>query len=73
MPTHRQIQITGKVAEIIDNETQRYVRIICKSSNMMIELKNIDDISLGDRISITGSLSVESVEVNGIEVESYKQ
>ena len=72
MPTHRQIQITGKVAEIIDNE-QRYIRIICKSSNMMIELKNIDDISLGDKISITGNLSVETGKVNGIEVESYKQ
>ncbi len=40
---------------------------------MMIELKNIDDISLGDKISITGNLSVETVKVNGIEVESYKQ
>ncbi len=62
-----QIEISGKIAEIIDDEAGRYVRIVCKSSNMLIELDNLDDISLGDTITIKGNLAMKHVIVNGIE------
>lgn len=62
-----QIEIIGKIAEIIDDEMGRYVRIVCESNNMILELDNIDDISLGDIIKVKGSLAIQTVVVNGIE------
>lgn len=67
------IEYTGNIAEIIDDAKGRYVRIICQNNNMMIQLDNIDDISLGDSIVLTGKLSISSVSINGILNESDKQ
>lgn len=66
------IQIEGKVAEIIDDDSSRYVTIISATNNIMVNLRISEDVSLGDTIVLNGNLLLERISINGIEIETNK-
>lgn len=72
MPLSTNISIKGKIAEIIDNETERNIRIVCNSEHVLVKMKNLHDIGLGDYINIEGNIDIKSLEVNEIEININK-
>jgi hypothetical protein len=72
MPFSTNITIRGKIAEIIDDESMKNVRIVCDNQNVLVKLDHIDDIRLGDAISIKGVIDFKSLIINGIEINTHK-
>ncbi|NOY50783.1 MAG: hypothetical protein GXO88_09515 [Chlorobi bacterium] len=72
MPFSTNITIRGKIAEIIDEEARKNVRIVCDNQNVLVKLDHIDEIGLGDSISIKGIIDFRSLEINGIEIKTHK-
>jgi hypothetical protein len=72
MHNQTHIQIEGKVAEIIDDESSRYVTIVSAANNFMVSLHITEDVSLGDTIVLDGELILDKISVNGIEIETNK-
>lgn len=70
MPLSSHIKIKGKIAEIIDSNFQKRVSIVCDGSQVMVSLENINDVSLGDSITISGKLIIDSISVDGIEIKN---
>lgn len=72
MPLSTNISIKGKIAEIIDDEKGRNIRIVCNSENVLVKIKDLHDIGLGDNINIEGNINIQSLEVNEIEININK-
>ncbi len=64
-----EIEIAGKVAEIIESDSGKLIRIYCNNKNMLFDLKHDESVSLGDSIALTGKLVIDSIKVNGINIE----
>ena len=69
MVHNQQIELSGDVAEIIDNDEGTIINIIINRNNISLDLKD-EGISLGDKVVLQGNLFVESVTINGIKSES---
>ena len=63
-------EISGKIAEIIDDNSGRYIRVICSNKNMILELDKIEDISLGETVKISGEFHIRSISVHGVKIET---
>ncbi|PLX14954.1 MAG: hypothetical protein C0598_00080 [Marinilabiliales bacterium] len=72
MPLSTNIRIKGKIAEIIDDEAGRNVRIICNSEHVLVKITDLNDIGLGDDINLKGNIDIKSLEINDIEVNINK-
>lgn len=70
MPFSSYIKIKGKIAKIIDSNFQKKASIVCDGSQVMVSLENINDVSLGDSITISGKLIIDSISVDGIEIKN---
>jgi len=68
MPLTSHIKIKGKIAEIIDSNFQKSASVVCDGNQIMMSLENIADVGLGDTISISGELIIDSISVDGIEI-----
>ncbi len=72
MPLSTNISIKGKIAEIIDDDKGRNIRIVCNSEHVLIKMRDLHDIGLGDSINIEGNIDIKSLEVNEIEININK-
>ncbi len=63
------VEISGKIAEIIDDKSTRFIRIVCSNRNMILELDHIEDISLGDSIVLDGEFHINSINIHGVKIE----
>lgn len=70
MPLSAHIKIKGKIAEIIDADFQKRASIVCDGKQVMVSLGNIADVGLGDTISISGELIIDSIYIDGIEIKT---
>ncbi len=62
------IEITGKVAEMIEDHGKRHIRIVCDSKNLIVSIDHMGDIQLGDELLVKGKFKIKTIEVNGIKI-----
>lgn len=72
MPLSTNISIKGRIAEIVDDDKGRTIHIVCNSEHVLVKMKDLNDIGLGDIINIEGNIDIKSLEVNEIEVNINK-
>lgn len=52
----------GEVVEVINQGLSRKIKVICKTGSMIIETPDIDALTLGDSVIITGTFAVDTLE-----------
>jgi hypothetical protein len=52
----------GEVTEVFHQDGQRWIRSICKPGRILIQVPEISELSLGDKIKVTCSIQVNKLE-----------
>jgi len=52
----------GEVVEVLNQGPSRKIKVICKPGSMIIETPDIDTVTLGDSVIITGTFEIDTLE-----------
>jgi len=61
--TH-QIELSGRVVEILEHDGKKSIRVYCDSKTIMLTANNTQGHYLGERVLVKGTLLIEDIQKN---------
>ena len=53
-----------EVVEVIHKDGSRMIKAVCNPGSIIIETPDVGNIQLGDKLTVTGTLQIDSIETN---------
>lgn len=57
------LHIKGQIAELLENKGKLHAKIVCDTDNLLISIQNINQIELGEDVSIELELNIKSMQI----------